>query len=97
MWAKAEILGELLMYSPHHVNTRPEMKPNKYLLRYTRKDCSACAEVWTGSYRARASITAPEGRSGQILQFLRIFVGLLISITRQVSQPTEMGIIEALV
>ena len=35
-----------------------------------RKVLSAWTEVWSGSFRARASIMAPEGRSGQILTFL---------------------------
>ena len=34
------------------------------------KVLSAWTEVWNGTSRARASIVAPEGRSGQIFEIL---------------------------
>ena len=42
---------------------------------YAKKVSSAYTEVWTGSYRARASIMAPGGRSGQIFEIFEILGG----------------------
>ena len=49
---------------------------------HVNKVLSAWTEVWSGSYRSRAKVLAPGGRSGQILQFLRFWAGLAILITR---------------
>ena len=54
------------------------------LLPCANKVFSAWTEVWSGTYPARASIIVPEGRSGQILTFLRFWAMLVISISRQV-------------
>ena len=45
------------------------------------KGPSTWTEVWTATWPSRASIMAPRGRSGQILQFSRFWEGLVISIT----------------
>ena len=41
---------------------------------YTKKVISAWTEVWCGSYPARAPITAREGHSEQIFEFVEILV-----------------------
>ena len=45
---------------------------------HVNKVLSAWTEVWSGSYRSRAKVLAPGGRSGQISRFLRFWEGLVI-------------------
>ena len=43
--------------------------PFIHLLLCAKQLLSAWTEVWIGSYRSRAKVLAPGGRSGQILHF----------------------------
>ena len=50
-------------------------EPYCYLGMYVNNVLSAWTEVWSGSYRARAPIMAPEGRFGQISMIFEILGG----------------------
>ena len=52
--------------------------PHIRLLPCANKVFSAWTEVRKGSYRSRAKVLPPGGRSGQILQFSRFWAGLVI-------------------
>ena len=58
--------------SSYQVKTITWVKSYLYLWVHTQKGFSAGGTVWSGTYRSRASITVPGGRSGR---FLRIFAG----------------------
>ena len=74
-----------MIYSSYQVKTITFSKSYFYLCPYPKKGFSAGGTVWAGTYRARASITVPEGRSGR---FFRIFGGLVIYSSYQVKTIT---------
>ena len=61
--------------SSYQVKTLTWIKSYIYLWVHTQKGLSSWGTVWSGSYRSRASITVPDGRSGKLL---RIFGRLVI-------------------
>ena len=68
--------------SSYQVKAITWIKSYLYLWVYPKKGFSAWGTVWSGTYRSRASITVPGGRSGRIL---RILGGLLIYSSYQVT------------
>ena len=85
IWEIFEFLGGLVIYSSYQVDVLTWVKSYLYLCIYPKKGFSSGGTVWSGTYRARPSITVPEGRSGR---FLRFFGGLVIYNAYQVEAFT---------